>query len=79
LGKILGKAHLRPRVNANYRSGDIRNCFADISKARRVLGYEPTITLESGLASLSEWLGGRMDEDRSELAESELRRHGLVA
>jgi dTDP-L-rhamnose 4-epimerase len=79
LGKILGKAHLRPRVNGNYRSGDIRNCFADISKARRVLGYEPTITLESGLASLSEWLGGRMDEDRSELAESELRRHGLVA
>jgi dTDP-L-rhamnose 4-epimerase len=79
LGTILGKARLRPRVNGTYRSGDIRNCFADISKARRVLGYEPTITLEAGLTSLAEWLEGRMDEDRSELAESELRRHGLVA
>jgi dTDP-L-rhamnose 4-epimerase len=79
LGKILGKAHLRPRVKGNYRSGDIRNCFADISRAHRVLGYEPKITLDAGLASLSEWLEGRVDEDRSELAESELRRHGLVA
>jgi dTDP-L-rhamnose 4-epimerase len=79
LGKILGKAHLRPRVNGNYRSGDIRNCFADISRAHRVLGYEPKITLDAGLASLSEWLEGRRDEDRSELADSELRRHGLVA
>lgn len=79
LGKVLGKSHLTPEVRGNYRAGDIRNCFADISKARRVLGYEPRVSLEAGLTALSEWLEGRMDEDRSELAESELRRHGLVA
>ena len=79
LGQVLGKSHLEPQVCGSYRAGDIRNCFADISKARRVLGYEPGVTLEAGLAGLAQWLEGRMDEDRSEVADSELRRHGLVA
>ena len=79
LGDILGKFHLKPQVNGNYRAGDIRNCFADISKAGTVLGYQPRISLQAGLESLATWLEGRMDEDRSEAAESELRRHGLVA
>ncbi|MDB6103362.1 MAG: dehydratase [Gammaproteobacteria bacterium] len=79
LGKVLGKPELTPIVSGNYRSGDIRNCFADISKARQVLGYRPQITLEGGLAELATWLEGRMDEDRSEAAAAELRRHGLVA
>jgi dTDP-L-rhamnose 4-epimerase len=79
LGKVLGKGHLGPQVSGNYRAGDIRNCFADISKAATVLGYRPRIDLDAGLVGLSAWLEGRMDEDRSEAAESELRRHGLVA
>ncbi len=79
LGKVLGKAHLKPEVRGHYRAGDIRNCFADISKAGEVLGYRPRITLEAGLMELSGWLEGRVDEDRSEVAERELRRHGLVA
>jgi dTDP-L-rhamnose 4-epimerase len=79
LGKVLGKAHLQPQVRGNYRAGDIRNCYADISKAGRLLGYRPRITLEAGLATLAQWLDGRRDEDRSEMADTELRRHGLVA
>jgi dTDP-L-rhamnose 4-epimerase len=79
LGKVLGKEHIKPQVRGNYRAGDIRNCFADISKASRVLGYRPRISLETGLRELGQWLEGRADEDRSEAAESELRRHGLVA
>ena len=79
LGAVLGKSHIEPQVCGNYRAGDIRNCFADISKASAVLGYRPRISLESGLEELGQWLEGRMDEDRSETAERELRRHGLVA
>ncbi len=79
LGKVLGKGQIKPQVRGNYRAGDIRNCFADITKASRVLGYKPRITIETGLQELGQWLEGRMDEDRSETAESELRRHGLVA
>jgi len=79
LAKVLGKPHLQPQVRGSYRAGDIRNCFADISKAGKLLGYRPQITLEAGLAGLAQWLDGRMDEDRSEMADTELRRHGLVA
>jgi dTDP-L-rhamnose 4-epimerase len=78
-GEVLGKQQLAPVVSGNYRSGDIRNCFADIAKARKVLGYDPQITLEAGLSELAHWLEGRVDEDRSEDAAAELRRHGLVA
>jgi dTDP-L-rhamnose 4-epimerase len=79
LGRILGKAYLEPEVSGRYRAGDIRNCFADISKATAVLGYRPRIELDDGLAELAGWLEGQATEDRSEAADSELRRRGLVA
>ena len=79
LGRVLGKSHIQPQVCGNYRAGDIRNCFADISKAATLLGYRPRIPLDAGLEELGSWLEGRRDEDRSEAAQTELRRHGLVA
>lgn len=41
-----------PVVHTEPRDGDIRRSEADISKARRELGYEPTISLVDGLESL---------------------------
>jgi len=79
LGRVLGRETLQPEISGRYRSGDIRNCFADISKAQRVLGYRPKVQLEAGLTQLAGWLEGRVDEDRSEAATAELRHHGLVA
>jgi len=43
---------LNPHVSNRYRKGDIRHCYADISKARNLLGYEPTIKLEDGLKEM---------------------------
>ncbi|HEX5459102.1 MAG TPA: SDR family NAD(P)-dependent oxidoreductase [Steroidobacteraceae bacterium] len=79
LGAVLGRAHLEPEVRGRYRAGDIRNCFADISRARAVLGYRPQVPLETGLAELGAWLEGQRTEDRTEAADDELRRRGLVA
>jgi dTDP-L-rhamnose 4-epimerase len=79
LARVLGCESLAPEVSGQYRAGDIRNCFADISKARRLLSYQPRIQLDAGLEQLAQWLEGRVDEDRSEAATAELRRHGLVA
>jgi dTDP-L-rhamnose 4-epimerase len=79
LGSVLGKEDLEPQISGNYRAGDIRNCFADIDKAARVLGYRPQVQLDTGLTELAQWLEGRIDEDRSESAAAELRQHGLVA
>jgi nucleoside-diphosphate-sugar epimerase len=40
---------------AEARAGDVRDSQADISKARRLLGYEPTVEFEEGLRRTVEW------------------------
>ncbi len=42
-------------VHSAGRAGDVRDSLADISKARRLLGYEPTVGLEEGLRRTVEW------------------------
>ncbi len=37
------------------RQGDVRDSQADIGKASRLLGYEPTVGFEAGLAKTVEW------------------------
>ncbi len=39
----------------DFRAGDVRHSQADITKARKLLGYEPTHTIEQGLAESLEW------------------------
>jgi UDP-N-acetylglucosamine 4-epimerase len=47
-------AELRP-VHGPFRTGDVLHSLADIGKARRLLGYEPTHTLEQGLDEALDW------------------------
>ena len=42
-------------IYAETRAGDVRDSQADIDKARRLLGYEPTVTLEQGLEKTVAW------------------------
>jgi nucleoside-diphosphate-sugar epimerase len=42
------------------RPGDIRHTLADISKARKLLGYEPKIDFEEGLRRTVEWFRNRL-------------------
>ena len=39
----------------DFRAGDVRHSLADISKAKRLLGYEPQFKLQAGLARAFEW------------------------
>ncbi len=74
----LGKPHIHPQLTGKYRVGDIRHCFADISHAQAVLGYEPRVSLESGLQELAEWLEGQIAVDRVAEATAELSARGLA-
>ena len=47
-------AQLSPKY-ADPRPGDVKDSQADISKARRILGYQPTVTFEEGLARTVAW------------------------
>jgi UDP-glucose 4-epimerase len=40
---------------AEARTGDVRDSQADIAKAKRLLGYEPTVSFEDGLRRTVEW------------------------
>jgi len=42
-------------VYVETRAGDVRDSQADISKAQRILGYEPTVSFEEGLRRTVEW------------------------
>lgn len=78
LAAAIGKRHLRPELTGRYRMGDVRHCFADIGHAREVLGYEPQVSFEQGIAELTAWLRNQPAEDRVDEATSELARRGLT-
>ena len=48
-------ANLEPKISKRYRKGDIRHCYADITKAKALLGYEPTVSITDGLNKLVEY------------------------
>lgn len=43
------------RISGDFRDGDIRTAFADISAARDSLGWAPQISLEDGISRLASW------------------------
>jgi len=73
----LGK-DIEPDRCGKYRVGDIRHCFADITRARRVLGYEPAVTLEDGIVELTDWLREQDAHDHVGEASRELAARGLT-
>jgi dTDP-L-rhamnose 4-epimerase len=78
MAKTLGKPHIEPKVAGQYRVGDIRHCFADITHARKILGYEPQVNFDDGLSDLAEWLETQSDVAPSPDASSELSMRGLT-
>ena len=65
-------------ISGNYRLGDIRHNFADISKARRLLGFEPRWSFDAGIEQFTRWVNGQsVQEDRYEASIEEMKRKGL--
>jgi dTDP-L-rhamnose 4-epimerase len=78
LARVLGM-EMEPQVTGRYRVGDIRHCYADVSLAREVLGYEPQVTFAAGMQELVGWLRGQeRPEDRVEHHAAELAARGLT-
>jgi UDP-glucuronate 4-epimerase len=57
VGDALGK---KPRINRESdQQGDVPITFADISKSRQELGYNPETSIEDGVAKFVEWFRAR--------------------
>ncbi len=78
LARSLG-VDLQPVITQKYRAGDIRHCYADLSRARMLLGYEPQVTHEAGFLELAEWLESQEAEDKAETMLHQLSTYGLTA
>jgi dTDP-L-rhamnose 4-epimerase len=69
-----------PQITGMYRQGDIRHCFADISKARCLLGWEPSTSFRQGVPELIEWVRSQRDvRDHVDSAWDELEQRGLLS
>jgi len=65
-------------VSGNYRLGDIRHNYADITKARTLLGFEPVYDFEKGIRKFSAWVDRQqVMEDKYEDSISEMKAKGL--
>ena len=51
-----------PVEHVEGRPGDVRRHHADISKARKLLGYEPRIPIDEGLYLTVEWMRGNIGD-----------------
>ena len=78
MAAVMGKEYIEPEITGKYRMGDIRHCFADITRARKILGYDPHVTLEEGLGELVSWLEGQVAVDRVAEASAGLSARGLT-
>lgn len=75
--KLCG-SKVKPSVENKFRAGDIRNCVADISKAKKLLGFAPRVTFEEGMKELVAWGRDVRAMDQFEKAYRELEARGLV-
>ncbi|RII29159.1 MAG: NAD-dependent dehydratase [Geobacter sp.] len=72
------KSRSKLEFNGQFRMGDIRDCYADLTKSREILGYRPTVTFAEGIEELIAWARGEVLEDRFMEAESALRTRNLM-
>ncbi|MEX1019988.1 MAG: SDR family NAD(P)-dependent oxidoreductase [Litorilinea sp.] len=69
---------LPPTIVEKFREGDIRHCYADISKIQQALGYEPKVRFEDGVEVLVDWVRNQTATDHVDAATQELERRGLA-
>lgn len=78
LARAMGSS-LEPEILDKARTGDIRHCFSDISRARELLGFEPKYYLEDSLSEFVSWVRTEQAADRSDEMKAQLESRGLVS
>ena len=65
-------------ISGNYRLGDIRHNYADISLAKNILGFEPKWSFSDGIGEFTKWVNGQdIKEDKYEISIAEMKVKGL--
>ena len=65
-------------ISGNYRLGDIRDNYADLTKIKEKLGFEPKVDFEEGISRFTKWVEMQeVAEDKYEKSVDEMREKGL--
>ncbi len=69
---------VEPQILHTFRVGDIRHCVADITKIRKILGYQPKVAFAEGMNQLSAWIRNQQPYDGVMEANVHLQERGLI-
>jgi dTDP-L-rhamnose 4-epimerase len=65
-------------ITGNYRLGDIRDNYADLTKIKNKLGFEPKVSFEEGIRRFTAWVEEQeVVEDKYEKSIEEMKEKGL--
>jgi dTDP-L-rhamnose 4-epimerase len=65
-------------ISGNYRLGDIRHNYADLTKIKSMLGFEPKYNFENGIKKFTDWvLTQEIKESKYEASIAEMKEKGL--
>ncbi|WP_019551924.1 NAD-dependent epimerase/dehydratase family protein [Propionispira raffinosivorans] len=73
----IGK-HVKLHISGNYRLGDIRDNYADLSLIKNKLGFEPKVNFAEGIGGFVDWVESQeIEEDKYEVSIAEMQKKGL--
>lgn len=65
-------------ISGNYRLGDIRHNYADLTKINKKLGFVPSVDFETGMGRFVDWVNQQeVVEDNYEKSIAEMKEKGL--
>lgn len=72
------KSNSKITISGNYRLGDIRDNYADLTKIKSKLGFEPKVSFEEGIRRFTSWVNVQeVVEDKYEKSIEEMKEKGL--
>jgi len=77
LANLMNKSS-KINVSLKPRKNDIRHCFANIQKAKKILKWSPKVSLKQGLKELITWSQKQKATDDFDKANKELKAKGII-
>lgn len=76
--KRLYDSNISIDISGNFRLGDIRHNYADITKINKLLGYTPKVSFEEGMKKFVKWVNSQpVEEDNYDNSIDEMKKKGL--
>ena len=67
------------KISGNYRLGDIRHNYADITKINNFFGFEPKVDFNTGISKFTKWVNNQdIEKSLFENSMNEMKSKGLL-